>query len=305
MGKIGPRKAKGGNPKKGQEKKSGGQDASPVPDRKSVERLMAQLTGSLVGGRTSGGTGRDALARAQELMYDAWERSRRQDRIRLAEEALEVSPDCADAYNLLAEEKAKSVAEARAYFEKGVEAGERALGEAAFEEDVGHFWGLLETRPYMRARAGLAECHWILGKEEEAIQHYEDMLRLNPNDNQGIRHILLSHLLKRGEQEKVAQLLKQYEEDGSAEWLYGRALWLFRQDGESQEADRALAEALDQNPHVPAYLLEKKRVPKRLPDYMGWGDESEAQAYAAGSLVLWKETDGAGGWLLRRSQTHS
>lgn len=239
---------------------------------------------------------------AQELVYEAWERSRKQDRIRLAEKALEISRDCADAYNLLAEEKAQSVEEARSYFEQGVEAGERALGETAFEEDVGHFWGLLETRPYMRARGGLAQCLWILGEEEEAIGHYEDMLRLNPNDNQGIRHILLEHLLKRNDREKAGRLLKQYEEDTSAEWLYGRALWLFRQEGESKKADQALAEALDQNPHVPTYLLGKKKVPRRQPEYIGWGDESEAQAYAAGSIPLWNETDGARGWLLRHSQ---
>jgi hypothetical protein len=30
-----------------------------------------------------------------------------------------------------------------------VAAGERSLGPKAFEEDAGHFWGILETRPYM------------------------------------------------------------------------------------------------------------------------------------------------------------
>ena len=29
-------------------------------------------------------------------------------------------------------------------------AGERALGPETYQRDVGHFWGLLETRPYMR-----------------------------------------------------------------------------------------------------------------------------------------------------------
>jgi len=39
----------------------------------------------------------DPLQRAQDLIYDAWEATRRRDRIRLAEAALELSPDCADA----------------------------------------------------------------------------------------------------------------------------------------------------------------------------------------------------------------
>jgi ST7 protein len=64
----------------------------------------------------------------------------------LAKEALNRSPLCADAYILLAEETAKTPAEAIELYRKGLEAGEQAVDPAAFQEDVGHFWGLLETR---------------------------------------------------------------------------------------------------------------------------------------------------------------
>ena len=74
-----------------------------------------------------------------------------------------------DAHVLLAEEVAKTLVEARRHYEAGVAAGERALGAQAFERDAGHFWGLLETRPYMRARAGLAECLWAAGERAAAI----------------------------------------------------------------------------------------------------------------------------------------
>ena len=48
------------------------------------------------------------------------------------------------------------------------------------------------------------------------------MLRLNPNDNQGIRYVLAGCLMKSGDTEALKTLLKQYEEDGSALWLYTR-----------------------------------------------------------------------------------
>jgi tetratricopeptide (TPR) repeat protein len=295
-----PKKAPGRTPKK---QKRQNENPGKVPGPATMDRSMSELARLLRGqGLEEGVSEREPSRQAQNLMYDAWERPRKQDRIRLAEEALTIWADCADAYTLLAEEKAQSVTEARAYLEKAVEAGERALGPVAFEEDVGHFWGILETRPYMRARAGLADCLWRLGAEDEAVAHYEDMLRLNPNDNQGIRDILLTRLVKRGSQEKAHQLLEAYSDDGSANWLYNRALVLFRDQGESDEATEALTEALSQNPHVPAYLLRKKRVPKWLPDYIGWGDESEAQVYAADAEEVWRETDGARGWLLRQSQ---
>ena len=51
----------------------------------------------------------------------------------------------------------------RDHYAKGVEAGEQALGPEGFEEYAGRFWGFLETRPYMRARAGLAAALLKLG----------------------------------------------------------------------------------------------------------------------------------------------
>src|SRR5215211_7843795 len=120
------------------------------------------------------------LERAQDLIYEAFETESSRKRVQLAKKALKVSPDCADAYVLLAEEDAGSLEEARELYQKGVEAGERALGRETFEEEAGHFWGILETRPYMRARQGLAVCLWELGEREEAIEHYQEMLDLNP-----------------------------------------------------------------------------------------------------------------------------
>jgi hypothetical protein len=60
--------------------------------------------------------------------------------------ALAISPLCADAYVLVAEEEAKSAEEALEYYCKGVEAGEQALGTKRFKQYAGHFWGFIETR---------------------------------------------------------------------------------------------------------------------------------------------------------------
>src|SRR5215217_5203105 len=120
------------------------------------------------------------LERAQDLIYEAFETESPRKRVQLAKKALKVSPDCADAYVLLAEEDAGSLEEARELYQKGAEAGARARGRETFEEEAGHFWGILETRPYMRARQGLAVCLWELGEREEAIEHYQEMLDLNP-----------------------------------------------------------------------------------------------------------------------------
>jgi tetratricopeptide (TPR) repeat protein len=61
-----------------------------------------------------------------------------------------------------------------------VAAGEADLGEKFFRENRGHFWGLIETRPYMRARSRLAYELYLSGRILEAIRQYEEMLQLNP-----------------------------------------------------------------------------------------------------------------------------
>ena len=260
----------------------------PPFDRRAMEGMLPKFGGELDD---------PALQEAQDVMYQAWDERNPGRRIILAHEALSISPDCADAYVLLAEEEADTVGRALEYYRQGVEAGERSLGEAYFEEYAGHFWGLLETRPYMRARQGLANTLWELGREEEAITHYRDILRLNPNDNQGVRYSLLNLLLRLNRDAEAQELLKEYKEDGMAEWLYTRSLLAFRAGGASQAAEGALREALKMNPHVPAYLTGRKRIPGRLPDYVGWGDENEAAAYASSYLSSWRRTPGAVDWL--------
>ncbi len=261
----------------------------------SADEANAYLQELLSSGGIPALASTNPLDRAQELMYDAWEATGSR-RVKLARQALEISPDCADAYVLLAEE-ARSLPEAKHLYEQGVSAGERALGPQTFEEDAGHFWGIIETRPYMRARAGLASCLWQLGERQAAIDHYVDMLRLNPGDNQGIRYVLANCLLRQGDDIALAKLLDQYKDDAMAEWLYTRALLAFRREGAGKKANAALKKALKENEFVPAYLLGKKRLPRQLPDYIGFGDENEAVSYAAGALAIWRETPGALDWL--------
>jgi tetratricopeptide (TPR) repeat protein len=237
------------------------------------------------------------LERAQDLIYEAFETESSRKRVQLAKKALNVSPDCADAYVLLAEESAKSLQEAKDLYEKGVQAGERALGEETFEEEAGHFWGILETRPYMRAREGLAACLWELGEREAAIEHCREMLDLNPGDNQGIRYELARWLLDEEMDEELGELLERYEEDASAFWVYTRALWMFRKEGDTEEATAALKEAIETNPYVPLYLLGHRSLPGALPELIGFGDESEAVAYFARALSAWLRTPGALEWL--------
>ncbi len=264
-------------------------------DFASLDEANAFIQQQLAGGQPLAAAPATALDEAQELVYQALEATGPR-RGQLARRALERSPDCADAYVLLAEET-RDPREARRLYEQGVRAGERALGQRVFQDEVGHFWGILETRPYMRARQGLAAVLWHLGEREAALDHLRDLLRLNPGDNQGLRYTLATWLLAVGDDAALAQLLEQYPDEGSATWAYTRDLAAFRRHRAGSEADAALREALATNPFVPAYLLGLKQLPRQLPAYVGLGDENEAVAYIAEAAEAWLATPQAIEWL--------
>jgi tetratricopeptide (TPR) repeat protein len=251
---------------------------------------MARLFGGV------GGDGDSALERAQEVMYEAWETDDRRRRAALAREALTISADCADAYALLSAE-ANDPAEARRLLEQAVAAGERALGQEYFDEHAGHFWGLLETRPYMRARESLAQMLWAQGEREAAVAHYLELLRLNPGDNQGVRGTLVPRLLALGRDEDAAKILAQYPKDTMAWMSYSRVLLAYRQEGNGTKARELLRAAIKHNAYVPAYLLGRKNLPKTLPVHYGFGDDNEAVFYVHDSAANWSQTPGALEWL--------
>src|SRR6266404_6806164 len=238
-----------------------------------------------------------ALERAQALIYDAWEANTAKRRITLAQKALATSPLCADAYVLLAEHAKQGSDRELDLWRHGVEAGKKALGEAAFEEYAGSFWGVLETRPYMRARFGLARALWQRGVRDEAIDHLRNMLRLNPGDNQGVRYVLADHLVEAARDEDLAVLLAEYPDDDMAAWTWTLALAAFRRMGDGEESRKRLAGALASNRHVLPYMLGERQLPKQLPPYISPGGEDEAIYYVSEYHAGWALTPGAIDWL--------
>ena len=70
-----------------------------LPDRRAIEGVMRSFVAGL-----GGSGGETPLSMAQDVMYKAFESNDPKERAELAKKALELSPDCADAYVLLAEQ---------------------------------------------------------------------------------------------------------------------------------------------------------------------------------------------------------
>jgi hypothetical protein len=205
-----------------------------------------------------------------------------------------------DAYILLAEEEATSDEERCALYLEAVRVGERELGPESFEYNRGMFWQIVETRPYMRAKAGLAQSLIEVGDESGAIQQHKDILSLNPGDNQAIRYPLIDLLLlKKDEPNYLAYLFERYKGDCMAHFLYNRALWFYSKH-KMPEANVALRNALMRNPYVPIYLLGIAPLPSVIPQVVSLGSSEEAASYAFCAQKNWNSLDGAKNWLCRK-----
>lgn len=243
---------------------------------------------------------RTEAERAQKIMFQAFGEPRKADRLRLAREALAVSADCADAYVVLAEETEDLEEKIRLY-QQGTEAGERFLGPSFREEYDGHFWQAHRTRPYMRARLGLAQALMEAGRLEESIAELRALLELNPQDNQGVRS-LLGWLLIRLRRDGEAMALLREHDDGLCECAWNKALVKFRQRGDVPIARQYLQEALLNNRHVLPYLFGLYELPREAPAYFQPGGEDEAMAYVIEYGVFWDETEGALGWVKQATE---
>ncbi len=240
------------------------------------------------------GRGLTPLEQAQDLAYAAMEVNGRL-RVKRARLALARSEDCADACVILGE-SAATPARALEWYQRGVEAGARAIGAKAFEGLAGRFWGQVETRPYMRARLAVAQALDELGRRDEAIDQYREMLRLNPNDNQGVRDLLLPMLFEQGRDDDAGRLLDDYTDDIHAMWHYGTALRCFRAEGDTERSRVARAEAVRANPHVPAFLA-LAAVDLPLPPQYTLGSVEEAVYVADALLAVYQQTPGAIEWM--------
>jgi hypothetical protein len=235
------------------------------------------------------------LERAQDLAYKAFDSTGRL-RLKLARQALAISPDCADAYVILAE-RAFRPDRARDLYAQGIAAGERAIASLRPARREKIEWADLRCRPYLRARMGLVDSLLRLKDREGAVAELSDLLRLDPSDRQEGRYRLLPLLLGFGRDREAGELLDRYPDESAPLWPYSRALLAFRAVGDKPETARLAALAIKANPHMWKYLTGAHEFPEEVePTYLPRSPE-EAVLFAIGLTPVWRATPGASEWL--------
>jgi tetratricopeptide (TPR) repeat protein len=252
-------------------------------DFSTIDELNAHLQRLMASGelnRMIQAAPQGPVEQAQELAYCAMEEPSNARARKLAERALKLDPDCVDALVIRAQTRRSTPEEFIAELRAAVQAGERSLGKQKFIERRGHFWGFLETRPYMRARRELAMALLGAGQFREAAAEFAAMLELNPKDNQGVRDYLLGVYLALDDLDGAASLYRQYGDDG-ATFVWGR-VFLLMLNGQRAEAKNALEKAFQNNPWTAQFFFGER--PPNDPDSWVMGDPDEGDHAAAALL---------------------
>lgn len=238
----------------------------------------------------------EALLAANEIFVDALDAKTRKARLRGVREALKICPECADAWLCLSRELDLSPPERILYIERATEAGRAIIGDA-FMDMIGAFWGYHETRPYMRALEEQARHYDNYGHLEAAIEVWEMMLNLNPNDNQGVRDPLASAYLLAGRLDDARDLLDRYRDDESAALSYARALESFLRHGDKSASRQARQQALASNAHLVLFVTGANQLPNDRPEMYQLGSPEEAILVAEHAVPAWKKYPEAINWL--------
>lgn len=177
----------------------------------------------------------------------------------------------------------------------------QAILERAIPREDPHTipWACEQNRPALR----LLFRHYLYqmeaGDPAATARALEDLLRLNPRDNHGVRADLMNHYLRDRQDDKALALARRFPGDRLADLLYGEVLALYRL-GESERAARALNQAIGQLPRIPAYLTRQRiKAPKRSRWPASPSGEDQAWSYREAMRDVWAAEPGIMAWLRR------
>lgn len=204
-------------------------------------------------------------------------------------------PQHLDAYNHLAliYEETGRLAEAQVLWERAANIGMlRVLSQFCSNNTLK--WGWMDNRPFLRTLLSLGMQRMKWNSLPEAITIFETILNANPNDNQGVRSLLVECYFRADRPEKVLRLCLQFPDDTEQNILYGKVLALLRLK-KQEKAEKALAEAARCLPHILRELAKKthRRPSDMDSSWITHGSAEQAYTYWDRQGAAWKNTPGA------------
>lgn len=165
-------------------------------------------------------------------------------------------------------------------------------------------WVITDNRPFLRMYASLGVRFHDNGDLSSAKTIFEDILEMNPDDNQGMRDPLCSCYFGLGDIKSVLSLCAAYEDDTMPAISFGRVLALLK-SGKTNKAKEALFTAAKYGGNIATEIMKRRHDQVRASDlgpYVEGGSALEARLYWKDFGRYWRETPGAMKFM--RAQAH-
>lgn len=175
--------------------------------------------------------------------------------LKYAKRALKLDPSNLDAEFMIADITAKSQVDMLNRLRLIVKHGEQVMQAKGYadENSIGNYWVITETRPYMRVRDAYISLLRDMGMIRAAVAECEDMLRLNENDNQGIRYTLMHLYAILEEEQKALELHKKYDSYEETLMLFPLSIMYFKL-GDLDQAGKYLKRLSKANPDTRKFV---------------------------------------------------
>lgn len=207
---------------------------------------------------------------------------------RLYRQALKRDPHHADAHNHLGIDlyERQRWSEAERHFRAAVEGGLRFV----VRDRKRIAWGQVENRPYLRGLGNLALVLSRQGRWAEAVELWERILRLNPNDNQGVRFLVGQGYQRLGKHEEAIRAFERALEDPVC--CFDLAL-TFHATGQAHRIGMPLLLGFAHNRYFAPMLLGERW--RRLKGFHGssLAEPEWARDYVDHQGDLWRSTPGS------------
>lgn len=180
-----------------------------------------------------------------ETIYDFLELAEsaetKKDALKFVKKALEIEPGNLDAESMMIELSSNSMDKCLEKYEKLIAKTEETLKNEGFFDDrnIGEFWLITETRPYMRLLEKYAFSLIDCGKMRLAGEVLKKMLCLNKNDNLGSRYKLMHIHAYLEDEQSAIELFKKYHQDESIQLLLPLSV-LYYKLGNLRESEKYL-----------------------------------------------------------------
>ncbi len=178
-------------------------------------------------------------------------------------------------------------------WEEAVEIGTQCFPANVSMADMRLEWTWLENRPFLRAYEAFGVDLYEQDRLEEALTVFNNLLSLNPADNQGIRALAIKTNFDLERPEEVLRICDCFPEDGLADTYYGRLLALYQLKCKDR-LEKSLKEAIEFLPLIARELVKSNHTEFDNLLQSDFDDErDEAVYYWENYGQYWQETDGA------------